>query len=239
MARLSVYELLRRLQWTLYPPVCLVCGGTGGGRRDLCGGCRRDLPVNAPACPRCAAPVPVPRTCGRCLRRAPAFDTAWAAFRYEAPVSRLVQALKFRGSLAAGRLLGELMAEQLPPSSGVRPDVLVPVPLHPSRQRSRGYNQALELARAIARRSGIPLEPDLCERRRATREQVALSATERRANMRRAFRVTRTPPPSVAIIDDALATGSTTGELATALRRAGVEHVVVWCAARSTRPARS
>lgn len=237
MERLSVYEALRRLQWTLYPPVCLVCGGPGRRPRDLCGGCRRDLPVNAPACPSCAAPVPVPRTCGRCLRRAPAFDAAWAAFRYEAPVSRLIQALKFHGSLAAGRVLGELMAEELTRSDAVRPDVLVPVPLHPARQRSRGYNQALELARAIARRSGIALAPDLCERRRATREQVALSAAERRANVRRAFRVTRTPPQSVGIIDDALATASTTGEIAAALRRAGAEHVVVWCAARSTRPA--
>lgn len=113
--------------------------------REICPGCLRDLPWHRHACARCARSLPLgtssPRPlCGRCQRRPPAFDQAVAAFTYEPPVSHLLRELKFHGRLAHARLLGELMADRLTQRFGPQPQLLLPVPLHPARQRRRGFN---------------------------------------------------------------------------------------------------
>ncbi|HWP95178.1 MAG TPA: ComF family protein [Gammaproteobacteria bacterium] len=217
----------------LYPPHCLVCGATAD-ERALCAACAAELPWNETACARCARPLPVAAAlCGPCLRRPPSFDAAWAALRYDFPLDRLLAALKFHGRLAHARILGGWLAERLALRRAVRPDALVPVPLHPARLRERGYNQALELARSVARRLDLVLAPDLCRRVRATDEQARLPAVARRRNVRGAFAVTAPPPRHVALLDDVMTTGSTVEELARVLRRAGAARIEVWCVARA------
>jgi ComF family protein len=201
---------LRRLSFALLPASCLLCGAPGQARRDLCGGCRADVLRNTCACPRCALPLARPEAaCGRCLKRPPAFQAAWAPFVYAAPLAGLLTRFKFAGDLAAGRLLAELALDELPAGLD-RPQALLPVPLHPRRLRERGYNQALELARPLARALALPLLPQALQRALETPAQSGLSALARRRNLRAAFRVAaRRLPAHVALVDDVMTTGAT------------------------------
>src|SRR5688572_30571579 len=120
----------------------------------VCGPCARALPRADCACPRCALPMAREETCGACLRRPPPFDAAVAAFEYGFPVDRLVQRFKFAGDLAAGRWL----AQRLAAAVRTRPDLLVVAPLTAARLRTRGFNQALEIARVVGAATNARVE---------------------------------------------------------------------------------
>ncbi|GGA81946.1 amidophosphoribosyltransferase [Arenimonas soli] len=218
----------------LLPWRCLVCTDPGEGALDLCAACRRDLPWNHCACARCGLPLPRPAPrCGRCLGHPPVQASTQAVFRYAPPLDRLLPRLKFHGDLAAGRLLAGLLAEGL--AGAPRPAALVPIPLHRSRLRQRGYDQALELARPLARALALPLLANALQRGRATAPQSELDARARRGNVRGAFRLAPgiALPAHVALFDDVMTTGATLAEAARLLRRAGVARVDLWVAARA------
>jgi len=203
----------------------------------LCAACDADLPrLGGPLCPRCALPSPAGEVCGRCLARAPAYDATTAALAYAFPADVLVQALKFRGELALAPLLGMLLAAQL--ERAARVDFVLPVPLAAARLRARGFNQALEIARHVARAAGARLEPLLAERSRDTASQMELPYAERSKNVRGAFRCERSlEGAAVALVDDVMTTGATLDELAATLKRAGAARVVNWVVARTPAPA--
>ena len=229
-----LHALTTRLLDTLFPRHCLLCGDPAHGRA-LCNGCLADLPYNEIACPRCALPMTAfAPLCRDCLERPPPFDHACAPLRYAEPAAWLITALKFHRQLACAELLGNLLAERISAEPTTLPEVVVPVPLHPSRQRSRGFNQAIEIARPLARRLALPLEIDACRRQRATAVQSELPARQRRANLDNAFRIhAGFQPRTVAIVDDVMTTGSTAAALTRALKESGVEEVQVWCCARA------
>lgn len=222
-----------RLGARLCPARCLACGEAALAGRDLCAACATALPWNDAACGRCALPLPVAAACcGACLQHPPPLQAVHAAFRYAAPVDRLLPRFKFHRDLAAGRLLADAMALRfaaLPP-----PDALLPVPLHRGRLRRRGYDQALELARPLARALDLPLLPAALLRQRPTRAQSELDAAARRRNLRGAFAVSATGPlpAHVVLVDDVMTTGATLHAAASALRRAGVARVDAWVCAR-------
>ena len=146
----------------------------------------------------------------------------------------LVKALKFQGRLAVARLLGGLLGEIIAERGEPLPEFLLPVPLHPSRLRERGFNQALEIARSAARPSGLTVLPDSLQRIRATPPQTQLDGEARRHNVRGAFAVYRPiAARHVAIVDDVVTTGSTINELARLLRTVGVAEIDVWACART------
>lgn len=222
-----------RLLQALWPTRCLACGERGHGARDLCLACADALPWNRIACPGCALPLSTPAlACGRCLRRTSPLDTIHAACMYARPLDRLLPRFKFHGDLAAGRLLAQLMADTC--ASLPQPHAVVPVPLHRARLRSRGYDQALELAKPLARALGLPLHGNTLLRLRPTAPQSELSAPARRRNVRDAFvaRDGATLPVHVVLIDDVMTTGATLHAAAKALRRAGVQRVDAWVCAR-------
>lgn len=234
-----VYNCLERLLNGLYPPLCILCGAGLAGEIDFCAGCHADLPWLGHSCPGCASPLVAAGTavhCGRCQRRPPPFERAVAALRYEFPADRLVQSFKFEGRLSYGASLGRLLAECIAAGSEELPECLVPVPLHPARLAERGYNQAQELSRAVAKRLRMPIAAGLARRRRPTAMQTGLDAAARRRNVRDAFEIRGRPPRSVAIVDDVLTTASTVGELARALRAAGAARIEVWALARAHHP---
>ena len=224
---------LGHLHDTLFPRCCLLCGAPSDEDVDLCAPCAREMPRNRHACERCALPLPVGAAlCGQCQRRAPPWDAAWAPFRYGWPLDRLETRFKFGADLAAGRVLAELWRSEYAPAE--RPDLIVPVPLHRARLRSRGYNQALELARPLAAAIGVPVRYDVLERTRGTSAQTELDRTARRRNVRGAFRARRKPlPDHVVLLDDVMTTGATLAECARVLRRAGARRVDVWALARA------
>lgn len=218
------------------PARCYWCRGNSRGR-TVCAACSGALPWNARACRACALPLETARdttVCGACLRDSPPQDCSWAAFRYAAPVSRAIVDLKFHARLAPAHVLGGLMAERLARRPEPLPDLLVPVPLSTARLRRRGYNQALELGRELARRVSLPMASRAARRIRATAEQTRLDAPGRRRNVRGAFAVDAAAVRGrhVALLDDVITTGATVAELAGAMREAGAAYVEAWAAAR-------
>ena len=230
----------RRLVGRLWPARCLACSEAGHHGYDLCAACLATLPWNHHACARCAIPLPVvptqpqaPQVCGDCLQRPPPLQMTCAAFVYGAPLDRLLPRFKFHHDLAAGRLLAQLMAHVL--ADAERPQALLPIPLHHARLRSRGYDQALELAKPLSRALQMPLLRDALVRTRATAQQSRLDAAQRRRNVRKAFMVDSRAslPAHVVLVDDVMTTGATLHAAARALRRAGVARVDAWVCARA------
>lgn len=223
-----------------FPPRCLLCGDPGWCGRALCAGCDADLPRIEAACRRCGEALPATgpglpemTVCGTCLWRPPPFTAIEVPFAYAAPVDWCVRRLKFHRDLAAGRLLGELLVDhilQSPP--GV--SAVVPVPLHRKRLPERGFNQAVEIARPVARALAVPLLAEGLCRSRATPTQMELPADQRRANVRGVFAPGREPVAgTVLLVDDVVTTASTVREASRALLRTGADGVRVLAVARA------
>ena len=227
----------RGLHRFVLPLRCLLCGGAGADGIDLCADCAAELPRNRNCCGRCALPLATSASlCGQCQRRPPPWDGAWAPFRYGWPLDRLESRYKFANDLAAGRVLSTLWQRE--PCPVALPQVLLSVPLHRSRLRQRGYNQALELARPLARALAMPLRHDVMQRLRRTEAQTELDAIGRRRNVRGAFALREgvSLPGHVALLDDVMTTGATLAECTGVLKRAGVSRVDVWALARAPSP---
>ena len=151
-------------------------------------------------------------------------------------LDHLLHALKYRGHLATGRVLGALLARHVADLGLHREvDVIVPVPLHPERHAERGFNQSAEIARHLGRRLRLPVDESLAVRQRATPPQVGLHLAERRRNLADAFFAGTVAGRRVVIVDDVTTTGSTLQELASELSRAGAIAVDAGCVARADR----
>lgn len=232
-----VYKWRDRLLNALFSPACRLCGAAAAGPGVLCPGCLDDLPRLGHGCPCCARPLPGPDTtlpCGRCQHRQPPFDRTTALYHYRPPLDFLLKRMKFSSDLGLPPLFAAQLAQRLLQRPDPLPQLLVPVPLHPARQRERGFNQAIEIARPLGKALDIQLDHRLCRRTRHTDAQSLLVPAARRLNMRNAFTVENRPlARHLAIIDDVMTTGCTAGELARALKLAGATTVEVWVIARA------
>jgi ComF family protein len=172
--------------------------------------------------------------CAPCLSQPPPFDETFAPLIYAPPVDSLLTGLKFRARLDAGRLLAALFAQAYARIETPGPDRLLPMPLHHSRLRHRGFNQALELARPVAAQQQLKLDIRAARRVRRTRQQSQLDARQRHVNLRGAFQTgDRVRGRDVAILDDIITTGDTAAELTRTLKRTGATRVRVWAVARA------
>lgn len=209
----------------------------GKSSRDLCEACFQSLPNNHFCCYQCAEifehQTTLPSLCGHCQNNRPAFDETHAPFVYHETIRFLIKTLKFNAQHKNARLLGALLAESLKKSPEM-PECIIPVPLHPSRYRERGFNQSIEIAKTVSKSLNVPLDLSSCQRHRATSHQANLPAKQRRKNLKNAFSV-KSPLDvcHVAIIDDVMTTGATVNELAKVLKKAGVDRVDVWVCARA------
>jgi len=214
------------------PQHCALCAAPAGDAL-ICAACDNALPRLGPACPCCALPTPGGIVCGRCIAHPPPFARAHAAFAYAFPLDRLLQAMKYGGALAYADYFAGALARGI----AVWPDVLVALPLAPARHRQRGFNQAQEIARRLARIGNVPAVRGI-RRTRDTPAQAALPWKERSRNVRNAFAAL----PSVAgrriaIVDDVMTTGATLIAAASAARRAGALSVDAFVVARTLPPA--
>jgi ComF family protein len=186
---------------------CALCGSVGE-RNLVCAACERSLPTAA-SHPGCIAP-----------------------YAYRFPVDRLVQRFKYAGDLAAGRWLALQLAHLA--MQAPRPDLVVAAPLSPSRLRERGFNQALELAKVVARSLRVPCDIGGLAKTHETAPQPGLGRRARRANLRGAFRCDiDVAGAHVALVDDVLTTGATADTIARELKRCGAARVSVWAVART------
>jgi ComF family protein len=222
------------LHWA-FPPRCVFCDDSPapGG---ICQACLRDLPGGGQArCPVCAIDMPEPEVCGNCLRQHPPFQHARSAFSYGFPLDAAIQRLKYAPDLQLAAPLAALLAQAV--RTEPRPDLVVPMPASPRRLRSRGFNQAAELARGVAAALALPLALNAVVRSTEAVPQAGLSLAERARNVRGAFRCdSDLSGLRIAVVDDVLTSGASLAELARALRRRGASAVVGWMLARTPRP---
>lgn len=235
-------NFIQGTQSLLFPAACTACHQPlEEPENPLCTSCLADLPLLPPTvCRSCALPLPAAGNgaalCLACRVRPPAYDRVISPFLYEGPAKALVTALKYGGRMPTARFLGKRMAcavrERLVLETP--PQAVLPVPLHPVRQRERTFNQAALLARAVASELKLPFRDDAILRRRLTRPQTQLTREERARNLRDAFAWIgpETSDSSILLVDDVLTTGATAGACARLLKRSGIRHVAVVTACR-------
>jgi ComF family protein len=221
----------------LMPQDCLVCGEAAAAR-GVCAACVADLPWRPrSACPVCALPALDGGLCGQCLREPPAYDATLALFDYAFPVDVLVHALKYRQRLSVATFLAaELctLGEQV----AAEADCVVPMPLHVRRLAGRGFNQAVELARPLARSAALPMELARVRKLYDTPPQASLAREERLLGPRGVFCCERMLDGlHVLVVDDVMTTGATLNELARCLKRKGAARVTNLVVARTPAPA--
>ncbi len=211
---------------------CTICATES--QSTLCLACRSLLSKPQNGCPTCGKPLPHDDTtlCGECLASAPDFDAVIYASLYQYPIDHWVHQLKFGAHLAAAQVMAEAL---LPLLESIPHQVpLLAMPLHPSRLRQRGYNQAHEIARTIAQKQNRALLLDTLVRNKATQMQAALREKQRAANVRGAFSCpTNIPHRHVLLVDDVMTTGQTLRAAAKSLKKAGVQQVTAVVFARS------
>jgi ComF family protein len=220
---------------------CAACGAVLPARDlgFLCPECRAAVqggfgPGQGEDCPVCGLPLPGPE-CPACAAHPRPWRRLFVFGRYAEPLRGLILQYKFEQALGLGRLLQDLLARACAGLAEDPPDLLAPVPLHWRRLLWRGYNQSQELARVLGRGLGRPVEHAAVRRVRRTRPQTTVERSERRANIRGAFRA---DPGLVAgkrvlLVDDILTTGATAEECARVLAAAGAARVDVAVLARA------
>ena len=242
---LAVRTPFRAFFSLLFPDNCRVCGVRLNtvSRIPICAGCLTQIkPLSAEFfCVDCrmpfvnSFPLDTNGRCALCRGGLRGFDAAYCFGSYEGVLRQLIHIFKYGCVKTLARPLADLLARALPLDE--RFDAVVPVPLHWRRRWSRGFNQSALLARALARRSGIPMIQALL-RTRSTAVQAGLSNSSRRQNVVAAFSVRRAGALAgrrILLIDDVLTTGATAAACAVALKRAGAARVAVLTVARVDR----
>lgn len=222
----------------LFPPRCVVCHRLGAW---FCAACIDKIEfIEPPVCRGCGLPLEgsgADPLCSRCRQSPPAVDALRAAAYHSGPLREAIHEFKYGDLRSLAAPLGQLMAKRwvVLANRELDMDTVVPVPLHPRRERQRGYNQAALLAEALGACLQKPVVQGVLVRTRATAPQVGLNPTERQSNVRGAFRCTGNDLAGtrVLLVDDVCTTGSTLESACLALREAGVTSVQAYTLARA------
>jgi competence protein ComFC len=242
MIALQKFELLQSAVSLLYPPLCTICGRSIRAGEYLCDQCEtKAVRIVAPFCEKCSEPfegaISGVFTCANCAHRRIYFDAAVAAYRGRGIVREIIHEFKYGRRIHLRHLVARWLRAALDDERlfGRQFDGVIPVPLHPTRQRERGFNQASLLAELLGAQTSISVKP-LLERPRYTTTQTALDRSERMENLHNAFRLRKNADVRglrVLLIDDVRTTGSTLNECARVLKRAGTLSVHAATAARA------
>jgi ComF family protein len=235
-------EPLRAVASLFYPALCAICSEPIERDAYLCASCSGKAPrIKPPFCDTCSEPFEGDITqrfsCANCAHRVLHFECAVAAYRSRAVVRRIIHEFKYGHQIHLRHPVADWLSEALRDArlDGRRFDVVVPVPLHPTRKRERGFNQAELLVELLSAHAGLTMSNAL-ERIRYTTTQTAFDRTERMENLHNAFRLRKKAHVRglrVLLIDDVLTTGSTLSECARVLKAAGAISVHAATAARA------
>jgi ComF family protein len=222
------------------PSQCAVCRQWGSSA--VCADCVQRFAAPVPRCARCALQRGAPMlACGDCLREPPPYVRTVCAADYIFPWDGLISAFKFHGHVELAGALADLLTSAVRHSiarDAPLPQRVLPVPLATQRLTERGYNQAWELARRVAKNLGLPAHADVLLRHVDTAHQIELSRSERQRNLRTAFMVdphqrALVQGQDIALVDDVMTTGATVAEATQTVLRAGAASVQVWVLART------
>lgn len=231
------------IQTVLFPTDCVLCEQRTESTTSLCLDCQQTLPGIISACHQCGLPLQVSeplRSCGHCLNRPPLYsDSIQSLWKYDGFVREwIIQAKFFRGRHYL-KPLSHLLANRIRQQPINNDDTcLIPVPLHPARQRQRGFNQSLEIARYIQQQTQIPIRKNLLKKVKLTAPQASLSLKRRHANIQGAFRLEGDlTEKHCLIVDDVITSGQTIEAIAKVLKEAGAARVEAWSLARTVQKA--
>lgn len=213
----------------LYPNVCPFCGSLV--REGMCGECEEKVVyVQEPYCKKCGKPVRTEEQeyCFDCEKNRHYFTEGRALFLHKSPVSEAVYAMKYQNRRVYGQFFGRELAEKyngFMEKRGV--ELIIPIPLHKSKKRLRGYNQSQIVAGELAKRTGIPMDMTKLTRRKKTKPQKSLDDRQRKANISGAFSLKGElgGKKNILLVDDIYTTGSTLDEAARVLLNGGAENV--------------
>ncbi|PJE79825.1 hypothetical protein CI610_01181 [invertebrate metagenome] len=235
---IKVYRSVKALSLQIN---CLLCQKATGFSHKICRQCQQSFPVIPYPCKICSLPLPSENNacCAQCLHSPPSFDRCISPFVYSFPIDKVIQRIKYDNRLELIRPVTKKLVDALCPvyQSGSWPEAIIPVPLHPTRHRLRGFNQSQQLARQII--SFLPkprptVNSRLLSRINPTKSQQGLSRLQRKQNMRKAFAINEeTPYRHVAIVDDVVTSMATANELSQLLKKEGVQTVDIWSIART------
>jgi competence protein ComFC len=242
MIALHKSELFQAAISLLYPATCTICWKNIRAGTYLCDACEAKIVrIVPPFCKTCSEPfegsISSPFTCANCAHRKIYFDAAVAAYRGRGIVREIIHEFKYARQIHLRHLIAHWLRAALDDERlrDISFDLIVPVPLHPARQRERGFNQASLLAESLSAETSIPSKPVL-QRIRYTTTQTALDRSERMENLHNAFRLRKNADVRglrMLLVDDVLTTGSTLSECARVLKRAGAISVHAATAARA------
>jgi competence protein ComFC len=242
----SAYSLKKWVNAALglcYPEVCQLCGDCRATPAEgfVCTSCRGQVRfIDPPFCERCGTPYEGQITtvfeCANCRELDLDFSYARSAVIAREGVLDIIHRYKYNRALCFEPFLADLLLSRAVPAlTTANWDIIVPVPLHPTRLREREFNQAERLARRLGAATGVPVETSLLRRSVPTQTQTLLSRPERIANVRRAFAIRRgkfLDGQRIVLVDDVFTTGATTSACARVLKSAGAGEVCVWTVAR-------
>src|SRR2546423_1418948 len=242
MSELTKPSLFGAIASLLYPASCTICAASFETTEYLCSECENQVSrIVPPFCAKCSEPFDGAITsefaCANCAHRKIHFEAAVAAYRARGIVRHVMLNFKYGRQIHLRHLVARWLVAALDDERirERRFDAIVPVPLHPARQRERGFNQAGLLAEWLSSHNGVPLRPAL-QRVRYTTTQTAFDRAERMRNLHDAFRLRKNADVRrlrVLLIDDVLTTGSTLSECARVLKKAGAQSVYAATAARA------
>ncbi|MGQ0443368.1 MAG: ComF family protein [Methylophilaceae bacterium] len=220
-----------RVAQVLFQQNCLLCAAAETDHTGLCAPCLSELPY-APttSCPQCGLNANG-LVCGSCINAAPDFDATHAVFTYVFPIDAMIQRYKYGHLLPLGQLFSQHLAQKVSASSV---DLIIPMPMHPTRLKQRGFNQALEIAKSLTKHQAEKIDYKSVIRSKLTPPQASLPLKQRVKNIKGAFKVnTDLTGKRIAIVDDVMTSGASLNELAKTLKKAGAARVECWVVART------
>ena len=219
------------LKHRIFKQKCLLCASPQANNHALCSPCLNELPWHpSTSCPQCGLSSSG-QLCGSCMRSPPDFDATHAVFLYQYPIDKMMQRYKYGNMLNISHTFGTLLAEKTNIESV---DLIIPMPMHPTRIKQRGFNQALEIAKVLTKNRPEKLDYKSVARQTLTPPQASLALKERVKNIKGAFKVNSDlAGKRIAIVDDVMTTGASLNELAKTLKKAGASHVECWVIART------